>query len=734
MHTVVNSTQSTVFECETTHFLSDGNCESVIGTNINDQTIQNYKQDVDNTKYLRKEIDNNTNCRYQNEKGCLSCNDGYYLEDNKCVKCANNCTTCFNSTLCLTCDYSKKLLLNNKGECIETILTISCQQPMGNGVGCAICKDGYYYEQKFCYECDKSCAICKNSISCSLCADTYFYYKKDSDLCITYDKLIGCKNKTSHGCDVCQMGYYMTDPYCSKCAENCLSCTSLKSCEICNVTDYVLKDGICLYYTEIEFCTSAHNGFCMSCVEGKQPKDDGLSCKDKPNLALYIALPVVLFVVLLIVIAISIILLFFLYLHLKEKKKMINVCVFQMKKSNIQFFKVNEWLVSNKKVVVFENEDTQNGNIPVDKETRELLCVGNRSKNRLKIQFSVIEGCDFYEIRTEPKLVNLKSGEACEFEVFLKPLCSCEIKEKIVCVGLDIQKGIEMTEHIAIEAKTEMTTKLDYHELKETKKLGEGSFGIVYLGDFRGKKVAIKKLKEGCETNQKIKEFEKEVAMLDKFRSEYIVHFYGAVFIPSRICMVTEFAQFGSLNDLMKREKEVSPRNVIKAKLMLDMAKGISYLHNNGIVHRDIKPDNLLVFSLEMDEKVNAKMTDFGSARNINMLMTNMTFTKGIGTPKYMSPEVLNKEKYKMPSDIFSFAITMYECFTWKEPYPKSEFKFAWSVADFVSKGNHLKKVGETDDTIYSLLNKMWCFEFKVRIVIDEVVEELEDYLRQFEN
>ena len=51
------------------------------------------------------------------------------------------------------------------------------------------------------------------------------------------------------------------------------------------------------------------------------------------------------------------------------------------------------------------------------------------------------------------------------------------------------------------------------------------------------------------------------------------------------------------------------------------------------------------VVSLEKNVKVNCKLTDFGASRNINMLNTNMTFTKGVGTPVYMSPEILNKQK-----------------------------------------------------------------------------------------
>ena len=114
-------------------------------------------------------------------------------------------------------------------------------------------------------------------------------------------------------------------------------------------------------------------------------------------------------------------------------------------------------------------------------------------------------------------------------------------------------------------------------------------------------------------------EFEKEVDTLDKFRCDEIVHFYGACFIPNHVMMVTEYAPCGSLADAIKKRPE--PEETIKAKLMLDAAKGLAYLHENGILHRDIKPDNVLVFSLDEILTVNGKLTDFGSSRNINTLL-----------------------------------------------------------------------------------------------------------------
>ena len=118
---------------------------------------------------------------------------------------------------------------------------------------------------------------------------------------------------------------------------------------------------------------------------------------------------------------------------------------------------------------------------------------------------------------------------------------------------------------------------------------------------------------------------------------------------------------------LLKKKRE--PSDEIKAKLMLDAAKGLAYLHSNGILHRDIKPDNVLVFALDEGLDVNGKLTDFWSSQYINPLMTNVTFTKGVGTPTYMASEMFNEEKYKKPSDVFSFGAMMFECFKWGQAY-----------------------------------------------------------------
>ncbi|ELP84381.1 tyrosine kinase, putative, partial [Entamoeba invadens IP1] len=185
---------------------------------------------------------------------------------------------------------------------------------------------------------------------------------------------------------------------------------------------------------------------------------------------------------------------------------------------------------------------------------------------------------------------------------------------------------------------------------------------------------------------------------------------------------VTEFAQYGSLQNLMKHKTSDDVDMKIRIKFMIDAAKGILYLHENGILHRDIKPNNILVFSININEKINAKLTDFGSSRNINMLMTNMTFTKGVGTPVYMAPEVLKHEKYNKCADLYSFGVTMCQCFKWGDVYLNKHFKFPWQIAEFVSDGNRVEQPKEISSELFDIITKCWCQKPEARPSIEETV------------
>ncbi|BFU25509.1 serine/threonine kinase, putative [Entamoeba histolytica] len=192
----------------------------------------------------------------------------------------------------------------------------------------------------------------------------------------------------------------------------------------------------------------------------------------------------------------------------------------------------------------------------------------------MKIKISSKEDNEKYSIRTNPNIIIIEGGYAYEFELFITIKCITKINDKIMIISKTLNKAQEETiKSISIEGETEISTQLDPDEIKEEKKIGEGIFGIVYVGEFRGNKVAIKKMKQVEESEDKKKEFEKEVAMLDKFQDEYIIQFYGGVFIPNKICMVTEFAEYGSIQNIMNKRKITEISKKIRIKFMIDGAK-----------------------------------------------------------------------------------------------------------------------------------------------------------------
>ncbi|ELP92555.1 protein serine/threonine kinase, putative [Entamoeba invadens IP1] len=109
------------------------------------------------------------------------------------------------------------------------------------------------------------------------------------------------------------------------------------------------------------------------------------------------------------------------------------------------------------------------------------------------------------------------------------------------------------------------------------------------------------------------------------------------------------------------------------------------------------------------------------------MLLTNMTFTKGIGTPVYMAPEILKQDKYKKPADVYSFAITMFECFGWQKAYSGMEFNFSWKIAEFVIFGHRLDNNRNIHHKIYMIIQKCCIQKPNDRTDIENVIKELQD-------
>ena len=225
-----------------------------------------------------------------------------------------------------------------------------------------------------------------------------------------------------------------------------------------------------------------------------------------------------------------------------------------------------------------------------------------------------------FTIEFEPSQGKLPPGYGEKIIVKFMFLCTCRPDEIIDVMASERDTlDSEDAEHfpMRIDCASEPSIYLDYLEFEKDKLIGEGTFGLVYIGKYRGIDVAIKETKQFSWEDDVVKSFYQEVQMMDKMRSSYLINFVGAVETPQHYSIVTEYAKCGSLCDYWKGSLYTK---VMAIKIFVDVAHGMNVLHSNHLIHRDIKSENILIASLSRDEQVNAKISDFGTSRTTTAL------------------------------------------------------------------------------------------------------------------
>ena len=156
----------------------------------------------------------------------------------------------------------------------------------------------------------------------------------------------------------------------------------------------------------------------------------------------------------------------------------------------------------------------------------------------------------------------------------------------------------------------------------------------------------------------------REAEIHSKLNHPNIIGFIESFVEEGYFYIVLEYAKEGNLLDyLNKHNSELKLAD--KLQIFLEICKGLEVLHSKGILHRDLKCENVLL-STDSDGKLLVKLADFGASRDVTNVTGKLTL---IGTPSYVSPELLTGKSYGKANDIWGLGCLLYVCLLHKLPF-----------------------------------------------------------------
>uniref|UniRef100_A0A671MFF5 non-specific serine/threonine protein kinase n=1 Tax=Sinocyclocheilus anshuiensis TaxID=1608454 RepID=A0A671MFF5_9TELE len=190
-------------------------------------------------------------------------------------------------------------------------------------------------------------------------------------------------------------------------------------------------------------------------------------------------------------------------------------------------------------------------------------------------------------------------------------------------------------------------------------KIGEGSTGIVCIATEKhsGKQVAVKKM--DLRKQQRRELLFNEVVIMRDYHHENVVDMYNSYLVSDELWVVMEFLEGGALTDIVTHTR-MNEEQI--ATVCLSVLKALSYLHTQGVIHRDIKSDSILLTS---DGRI--KLSDFGFCAQVSKEVPKRKSL--VGTPYWMAPEVISRLPYGTEVDIWSLGIMVIEMVDGEPPY-----------------------------------------------------------------
>jgi predicted Ser/Thr protein kinase len=251
--------------------------------------------------------------------------------------------------------------------------------------------------------------------------------------------------------------------------------------------------------------------------------------------------------------------------------------------------------------------------------------------------------------------------------------------------------------------------------------LVDGGFGAVYLGKWQGSDVIIKTVE--IHTADEKKMFLREADVWHKARHGNVIQFYGACPFGNPHLFVCEFARGGTLSKYLSDHPDL-PRSAAWRKL-LEVAAGLQFLHRKGVVHGDLKGNNILV-----DGNGRAKLADFGLSFFDSGSKPRL---HGCGAVRWKAPECLKRDGVpgSLKADVYALAMCVIEAFTRKVPWSSLQVEVA--VVHWALKGQLPLKPSELSEQQWDVVTKMCTFDPDERMTLEEAISNFERFAQEEE-
>ena len=363
-----------------------------------------------------------------------------------------------------------------------------------------------------------------------------------------------------------------------------------------------------------------------------------------------------------------------------------------------------------------------------DKAKYENYIYKKSEGNKLKKYYLVLIDKDIYYYKSDQKkeVLGMHNLSGC----FFKENSTEKINEKIYyCFSIVFPKkerkyyvnSSEVYDNFikALKKSFGYLNFFDYYEMLDN--LGEGIFGSVKLGVEKktNQRVAIKIIKKNKTKESDIELVRNEIDIMKLCYHPYVVHLLDHFENGEYIFIVMEYIKGGSLTDYMKSKKfNFTERRA--AELIYQLAKGLKYLHKYGIIHRDLKTDNIML--TEASDKGNIKIMDFGLSK---ILGKKEKSTDGFGTLTFVSPEVLIRKPYNKEVDIWSLGVILYLMLSGELPFDDpddNEQNIAKSIV-YQDVKFPPEKFSKRSKAVIDLIKGCLTKDPKNRIKIDEILK-----------